>query len=141
MRSTLPVALVLVGAGCGSVPATAPSSDAEAQPVVNAARQAYRPGEVATLVLDNPLDERVGYNACTWTLELHRDDGWAPAPHEDERVCTMELHTLAAGDTAHTEFALDERLPDGRYRLRATLHRLDAGSRETYRSGTFRIRR
>lgn len=141
MKSFLLLALVLVAAGCGTIPETASRTRAETEPVLATERKQYQPGQVARLSLSNPLDERIGYNACTWTLELYHDDGWAPAPLEGERMCTMELRTLGPGEVATPTFTLDERLPDGRYRFQAVLHRLDSESRQTHWSAAFRIHR
>jgi hypothetical protein len=141
VKSSLLVPLVLVTVACGSVPETGSTIPDETEPVIATEREHYRPGQVATLSLSNPLDERIGYNACAWTLELHRDDGWETAPYEDERVCTMELRILEPGGAASPTFAFDDSLPAGSYRFRAILHRLDTGSRKIHRSGTFRIRR
>lgn len=141
MKSFLLLPLVLIAAGCVTSPGTASPTQTETEPVLATERKQYQPGQVAMLSLSNPLDERIGYNACTWTLELYHDDGWAPAPFEDERMCTMELRTLHPGEVATPTFALDERLPDGRYRFQAVLHRLDSESRQTYWSEAFRIHR
>lgn len=140
VKSSLLPSLALLVAGCGTVGVEWRAAT-EPEPVVTTGRGQYRPGEVASLNLNNPLDERIGYNACTWTLERQRDEGWEPAPYEDERACTMELRTLEPGDTANPGFRFDERLPDGRYRFRAILHLLDSGTRTVHRSGSFLIHR
>lgn len=141
MRLLAIVLLITACAGCGSTAGTDVRAGADPARVIELARDRYRAGEPATLRLHNRLGEPAGYNACTWTLQLRREAGWQAAPHEGERVCTMELRTLAPGETARPDFRLDARLPAGEYRLRAVLHRLDAGSRAVRYSGTFRVDR
>ncbi len=66
----------------------------------------YRAGQSVAVKLHNDSREPLGYNVCSWTLERRGDVGWRPAPHEDARVCTMELHNLAAGEMARVRFPL-----------------------------------
>lgn len=99
----------------------------------------YRPGTTVTVQLENRSSEPLGYNACSWTLEHHGDIGWQAAPHEDERMCTMELRPLAPEQSARAEFSLSEGLPAGRYRLRVTVHRMEAGERLVRRTAPFRF--
>ncbi|MDX1610049.1 MAG: hypothetical protein R3225_08010 [Halofilum sp. (in: g-proteobacteria)] len=130
-------------AGCGYSPGPRHGAGqrhgGDALHPVTIVRDHFHAGETATLRLRNPLAEPAGYNACTWTLERREADGWQTAPHEDERVCTMELRTLAAGESASPRFRFDERLPAGRYRLRLVLHALESDTREIRYSESFRI--
>ncbi len=132
MRATAVLSIVLV-----AVLAAALRPDVAVSIAVGQER--YRPGGSVVVRLHNRSSEPLGFNACTWTLERRGEIGWRPAPREEERRCTMELRTLAPGETARPEFVLRERLPAGRYRLRIALHRPDAGPRAVRRTGSFRI--
>lgn len=138
MKARAAVVVLLIGAASASADLRAQGAYA---PVIETEQEQYEAGEVAALRLHNPLDEPVGFNACTWTLERRGDEGWKAAPFEDARICTMELEMLAPGESATPEFGLDDRLPAGKYRFRAVLHTRATGSRTVRLSEPFHVER
>jgi hypothetical protein len=84
--------------------------------------RSYAPSETVQLQLFNRSTSEVSYNLCTSRLEHRSSDGWMVMP--DRRACTLELRTLAPGDSAATQRTLDSTVAAGEYRLVAVL---DAG--------------
>lgn len=72
------------------------------------------------LVLRNGSAKPIGYNLCTSNLERRSGAAWQAVA--SERICTMELRSLAPGGEARYRLAL-EGVPAGEYRATA---RLDA---------------
>lgn len=143
MRSfrSMIVSLVLVLAGCGAVPVDGVDDAAADGGAIISTAASYTAGDVGGMTLRNAGERMLGYNACTWTLERGDDGAWRTAPHEDERMCTMELRLLEPGRSVDINFSFDERLPAGEYRLRAWLERMESGGREHVLSRPFAIER
>ena len=91
------------------------------------------------LVLENGLDEPLGYNLCTSALEWRRGEVWEPIP--SDRICTMELRILEPGQAADFAFAMPERpqLPAGEYRAVTGVEHMTSGGRTEVRSEPFRV--
>jgi len=70
------------------------------------------------LVLRNGSAQAIGYNLCASSLERRSGDGWQPVA--SQRMCTMELRSLAPGGEAHYAVPLGD-LPPGDYRARARI--------------------
>lgn len=103
-------ATLLLAAACASTSIATPVSSVRllVQPASVSA------GGTATLVLANGSSADVGYNLCTSGLERRQGDAWSPVP--SDRVCTMELRSLAPGAEARYELELPGALPAGEYR-------------------------
>lgn len=69
---------------------------------------------VLLLTLHNQSTEPMGYNLCTSVLEQRRGSSWSPAG--PSAICTMELRTLAPGETATFEKTLPQDFDPGAYR-------------------------
>ena len=65
------------------------------------------------LQLRNNSQRTLGYNLCASNLERRSGQAWQPVA--SQRICTMELRTLAPGGEARYALALEE-LPPGEYR-------------------------
>ena len=69
----------------------------------------------ARLTLQNQTPETTGYNLCASALQRLAGPAWIDVPTGD--VCTMELRTLGAGESATLEKALPAGLARGEYRF------------------------
>jgi len=139
-RSITLLALVALAAlpACRSTPVNAgPRAAVE----LTAGRNAYRPGESATLGLRNYSTTTWGYNGCANSIvERETAQGWATVSQPD-RVCTMQLAILGPGQTQTVTVPLPADLAAGRYRIALTLAREGdtsggAASRTTAYPGT-----
>jgi hypothetical protein len=70
------------------------------------------------LRLHNGSAQAIGYNLCASSLERRSGDGWQPVA--SQRMCTMELRSLAPGGEARYRVSL-ENVPPGQYRARARI--------------------
>jgi hypothetical protein len=102
-------------------------------------RARYSAADTAHLVLTNRLDDMLGYNLCVSVLERRIEDRWVTAPHQEERVCTLELRTLEPGATATFAWDLDPRLPSGTYRFRNHFELMTAGERAEFATNEFAL--
>src|SRR5690606_32987735 len=111
-RSALMLMLMLATA-CTT---TAQSAAEDAAVTLRVEPASVSAGDSLKLVLDNGLEEAVGYNLCTSALEWRRGEEWQPVL--SDRVCTMELRILEPGQEADFAFAMPElpQLPAGEYR-------------------------
>lgn len=128
--------IVVVLAGCRSV-AVETATPENVTLSVDAAR--YAPGDTVELRLDNRTDDRVGYNLCTSALERREGGEWVNVP--SDRVCTMELRLLSAGDRATYPLVLERGLPSGTYRASTVVELPVGGARAWIVSETFELRR
>ena len=81
------------------------------------ARRAYAAGEAVSATFVNASEERVGYGACSLSLERRAGGGWIRVAPE-EVPCISILFVLEPGRSVPVQFALDAALPAGSYRLR-----------------------
>jgi hypothetical protein len=70
------------------------------------------------LSLRNGSAQAIGYNLCASNLERRSGDRWQPVA--SQRMCTMELRSLAPGGEARYRVSL-ESVPPGEYRARARI--------------------
>lgn len=70
------------------------------------------------LALRNGSAQAIGYNLCASSLERRSGDRWQPVA--SQRLCTMELRSLAPGGEARYRVSL-ENVPPGEYRARARI--------------------
>lgn len=95
------------------------------------------PGDSVTLTLNNSSAGDIGYNLCASGLERESFGGWEAL--ESDRVCTMELRTLPAGQQTTYTTALPDGLTPGVYRFHTTVELLDTRSRVAVRTEGFAI--
>lgn len=110
-------------------PAPPTSEDPQGDVSLTASPATTEAGATVTLSLNNSSKEAIGYNLCTSTIE-----NAAGANVRTDRVCTMELRTLQAGQKISYGYALPSSLADGRYRFVAGLETMGTGGRFTVRS-------
>lgn len=94
-------------------------------------------GATITMILRNDSPAAVGYNLCSSTLEQRLDGAWQPVM--TDRVCTLELRTLAAGQVTTYPMELPADLGGGEYRFITAVEFMEMGTRGGVQSGTFRI--
>lgn len=70
-------------------------------------------GEVV-LTLHNGTDAPIGFNLCSSRLERREGTVWTHIPTGE--MCTMEIRSLPAGETARFEKTLPAKLAGGVYR-------------------------
>jgi hypothetical protein len=99
----------------------------------------FAPGAQVTLVLENGSQSRIGYNMCFHALEKRSGDSWAFAEEMEDRICTLILHILEAGESAQYPTSLPEGLPAGEYRFRIALHLMDAEEHRDQVSQSFQV--
>jgi hypothetical protein len=75
-------------------------------------------GRSLELALRNGSARAIGYNLCASTLERRSGGRWQPVA--SQRICTMELRSLAPGGEARYRVSL-ENVPPGEYRARARI--------------------
>lgn len=136
MRRTALLLALLLATACTTTAQTGAEDGAVTLRVEPAAVSA---GDSLKLVLENGLDEAVGYNLCTSGLEWRRGEAWAPIP--SDRICTMELRILEPGQQADFAFVMPERpqLPAGEYRAVTGVEHMTSGGRTEVRSDPFRV--
>ncbi|HWV56512.1 MAG TPA: hypothetical protein VNZ57_03490 [Longimicrobiales bacterium] len=83
------------------------------------------PGDSVTLVLRNGSDGTVGYNLCTSSLFRQSGSDWVPVP--EDRICTMELRSLAPGEQATYTLRLPPGLEPGTYRYQTPIDGPESG--------------
>lgn len=128
------VALLVCFCGCGPssrVGGSADGVDLGMEPSTVSA------GDSVTLILTNHGPDAVGYNLCTSELQRRAAEAWSPVP--SDRVCTMELRTLPAGEEARFTARLPAELAAGEYRYRATVYALDTEERRVVGTDPFSL--
>lgn len=135
MRTAIVLITVLFAACAPSVQNGGAGSDISLDVVPEEARA----GATVELVLANETSGSIGYNLCTSSLERRTSGGWAGV--QTDRVCTMELRTLAAGETARYPYDLPTDLPEGEFRFLTTVELMDEGGRQTVWSEPFVVMR
>lgn len=96
-----------------------------------------RSGGTVQLVLSNGSAGPVGYNLCSSGLERRAADLWQPVP--SDRVCTMELRLLAAGEQVRYPIDLPPGLAAGEYRFVTNLQYQATGTSGVVRSEGFTV--
>lgn len=96
-----------------------------------------RAGATAELVLANETSGSIGYNLCTSALERRTAGGWEGV--QTDRVCTMELRKLPAGEATRYPYELPTELDEGEYRLLATVELMDEGGRQSVWTDPFTL--
>lgn len=129
MKSILAAALLLCA--CSSLQSGAGDVSLAIEP------GAAAPGDSITLTLTNGTAAPIGYNLCTTGFERQEGSGWEAVPAD--RICTMELRTLEAGQQTRYRSTLPTSLPPGEYRAFTTVERLDHNTRDGIRSESFRV--
>lgn len=94
-------------------------------------------GGSVTLLLSNRTPGGIGYNLCASALERRNGSAWEALA--SDRICTMELRTLASGDQVRYPMELPTGLAPGEYRFHTTIEFLDGGARGEVRSDPFWI--
>lgn len=102
---------------------------------LSAAPASAAAGATMTLTLRNGSRSQGGYNLCTSGLETA-----AGVPVASDRMCTMELRTLAPGTSATYAYEIPARLAGGSYRFVTNVERMNAGARTIVRSNNFEVR-
>lgn len=127
MRSVIVVALALSVLGGCSPPVQngGASSDVE----LGVEPDVIEAGGTVELVLGNESSGEIGYNLCTSVIERRTEGGWDGVP--SDRVCTMELRILPAGEIARYPYELPAGLGPGEYRFLANVEMMDAGGRRS----------
>ena len=129
MRSIVAAALLLCA--CSTLRSGADAVTLAIEPAAAA------PGDSITLTLTNGTSTQIGYNLCTTGLERQEGSGWEAVP--SDRICTMELRSLEAGQQTRYRSTLPDPLSPGDYRAFTTVELMGPGNRETVRSDTFRV--
>lgn len=113
-----------------------PAGDSErtAAITLSASPESLSPGATVTLRLANGSRGQVGYNLCTSALETA-----AGAAVRTDRVCTMELRTLEAGQSATYGYELPAGLEPGSYRFSSGVEWMAAGNRTNVTSNSIRV--
>jgi hypothetical protein len=75
------------------------------------------------LQLRNDSRRTLGYNLCASSLERRIGQAWQPVA--SQRICTMELRSLAPGEEARYSLPLGQ-LPAGEYRATTRVEGLPA---------------
>lgn len=130
-RRVVPLMMVLIGCA-----APRPAADAGAVTLVVEPAQ-VAPGDSVTLRLTTTLGDSVGYNLCSSTLQRRLVNDWQPVP--SDRICTMELRTLAPGDTARFTVRLSDGLDPGEYRYHLRVLKAQTDAMRDVSSGVFRV--
>jgi hypothetical protein len=98
-------------------------------------------GEEVDVTLVNRSEDLLGYNLCPAVLDRREGDGWVEDPLRPAEVCTMELRTLAPGDSGHFRHTVPPALTAGEYRFRVGIEAPLGGGRVEVASGPFQVRR
>lgn len=134
MRGFLLVGAVSLFAACASGLQTGAGGIS-----LNVQPEAIAAGETITLTLRNDSPGDVGYNLCSSTLEQRGEDGWQPVA--TDRVCTMELRTLTAGQVTTYPMEVPSDAEAGEFRYVTAVELMEVGTRGGVQSGVFRITR
>lgn len=132
-KSAIAAAFLLAACGYPSENAPAPTRPGEV--TLTATPPETSAGSTMVLRLANGSRQAIGYNLCTSALL----DASGNAVKTD-RVCTMELRTLAPAGAANYDYDLPADLPSGSYRFSTDLERMQSGDRTTVTSNTFDVR-
>jgi hypothetical protein len=89
---------------------------------VTVEQQAYKPGAVVELRLQNRSNTAYGFNACQRTVQRRDGTQWVNVP-EPAMMCTMQLDVLPAKGSATARAQLPDSLGAGDYRLGLRLMR------------------
>jgi hypothetical protein len=111
MRAVVVGALLLFATACSSVTA------GEAGVRLIPERREYSAGETVSARFVNASGDRVGYGACSLSLERRTDGGWTRVAPAFE-PCPSILYVLEPGAGTSVGVALEPGLPAGEYRLR-----------------------
>lgn len=105
-----------------ATPAPAPPTPPAASPSmpnpgveITLDRSTYRSRGDVSLTVTSRSARDLGYNACTRIVEREVNGAWTAVP-EPDRVCTMELRLLSAGQTVKEQTDLPA-VAAGRYRM------------------------
>ena len=88
----------------------------------------YQPGDSVMLRLENTTDHIIGYNLCTATLEVKRDDKWVSQP--SLRICTAALFPLQPQESTGEHYPLDASLASGTCRFALKIYSLEIDASE-----------
>lgn len=135
MRTAILLAAILLWACGPSVQNGGAGSDIS----LDISSAEVRAGATVELVLANETSGSIGYNLCTSALERRTAGGWEGVP--TDRVCTMELRTLTAGESTRYPYELPMALDEGEYRFLATVELMDEGGRQSVWSDPFTVAR
>jgi hypothetical protein len=134
-------AAVIWISGCNRWSSVIPP-DSSPEGALTTDRALYGPGSDVRLNLRNIFGEQIGYNLCTSQLERESAGQWINV--REDRICTMELRTLRAGETAAYTLQLPGSLSSGTYRYLARIDMIGESGAEndsmsTAISNTFRV--
>lgn len=129
------ISLAFLIAACGYPAQNAPAPAPPGEVTLTAAPPQTSAGSTMVLSLANGSAQQIGYNLCTSALQTA-----SGAAVQTDRVCTMELRTLAPGATATLDHELPPTLPDGSYRFSTDVERAESGDRMTVISNMFEVR-
>lgn len=101
------------------------------------ARPTVAAGDTVTITLENGSRDSIGYNLCTSGLERRSGGGWSAVPND--RMCTMELRTLAPEARATYPLDIPSDLAPGEYRVVTGVERLAARERLEVTSEPFTV--
>jgi hypothetical protein len=95
-------------------------------------------GDSVVLTLRNELADAIGCNLCTSELQRRDGDEWHAVP--SDRVCTMELRTLAPETEDRYALELPGKLAPGAYRYSAAVHIPSTAMASNVQSDPFQVR-
>ena len=124
-------------------PAIVVAADTNDAVSVTVAEQAYKPGAMVELRLQNRSATAYGYNACQRTVQRRDGEQWV-AVQEPPMTCTMQLDVLPAKGSATARTQLPDSIAGGEYRfnLKFTPQSNEAGGNAVAveaASNTFRV--
>lgn len=129
----------------GTAPPPGPATPPNGQPpagepeptssvTLSASPESVRAGGTVTLRLANGSRQPVGYNLCTSALQTA-----SGAAVQSDRICTMELRTVAPGQSATYAYELPSSLAPGSYRFSTSIEWMAAGNRTSVTSNGIRV--
>ena len=121
-------------AACLLAIACAPVASTQRDVTLTAASSAAR---TVTLTLTNHSSSPVGYNLCTSGLQRRQGGQWVNVPTDE--VCTMEIRSLAPGQSATFEKTPPQNAGAGEYRYVTGVEVPLSGSRVTVESNPFSL--
>ena len=133
MRSLL-MAVLLLLPGCGP---TMQSEGSAPGVTLSADRATARAGEGIELILSNNGAEPVGYNLCSSGMEMRAGETWQPV--QVDRMCTMELRILEAGQSARYPLDIPSTAQAGEYRFVTGVTGMNSDSTSTLATGAVRV--
>jgi hypothetical protein len=83
-------------------------------------RNSYVHGDTIEIRFINNSTQRVGYGACSRSLERRTHEGWKPLD-KHEGPCILILHVLDPGQVKIDRAPIDPALPAGEYRLHQSI--------------------